>query len=166
MHIAYCILAISNPYRKSDLEDTTQKKKKNVGNAKLHVTQGIVGYSGRVNWCLGSSKIQQFTAQGKKKSLARMRPSVILCTILCSTLCTINSGTLQQQRGQQNQAAGSVYWQKLNVPSHPPACTMCSSTTSVVLQQKQHVQHATHGPTDPPTAYYSSAASSTYSSST
>ena len=35
---------------------------------------------------------------------------------------------------------------------------MYSSTTSVVLQQKQHKQHPTHGRTDPPSLYSSAAA--------
>ena len=47
------LLVIWNSYKKVDLEDATQNQKITCEIRIFVFAQGIVGYSGRVNWCFG-----------------------------------------------------------------------------------------------------------------
>lgn len=50
-------------------------------------TQGIGGYSGRVNWyCVLVLSIQQFTAQGEERVLSQMKTPVFYMHTWCSKL--------------------------------------------------------------------------------
>ena len=71
------LLAIWNPYRKSDLEDTYPQKRRKTSGTRMFVSDRvIVRYSGRVNWCLGSFNTTTFQFRGKKRVSLKWRPRI------------------------------------------------------------------------------------------
>ena len=55
------LLVIWNSYKKVDLEDATQNQKITCEIRIFVFAQGLVGYSGRVNWCLSASNATMYT---------------------------------------------------------------------------------------------------------
>ena len=101
------LLAMWNPYQKSDLEDIPLIKAKLSGTRVFIFTQGIVGYSGWVKWCLKLLSIQQFTGQGQQKGLSQMRTPVKVSRTFCPLIffCRVQRNVLRSTTHVLRQAA-------------------------------------------------------------
>ena len=77
-------MAIWNPCRKGDLlGDTTKNKTKTIGTRIFIFTQLIVGYSGRVNWCIGSFNTwcKKLQRRGGGKVFLKRGPLYLVCSM-------------------------------------------------------------------------------------
>ena len=83
--------AIWNLYRKSDLGDSTQKKKSS-GTRSVILTQDIVGYPGRVNWYLGSFNTAIYRTWGKRVSSNEDHRTMLYRHPMCRLFCRFRRG--------------------------------------------------------------------------